>query len=664
MVKKDFYKILGIVKNATCDEVRKAFRILANKYHPDKNDGDKVAEEQFIEVLEAYEILNDETKRNLYDQEFKIFESAVASAKRKIRLGSIFSLFSSDVKNSYQKKSYQPQDTIRNIEIPFLLSVKGGRETITISQKRICINCNGTGANPGNKMNICPKCAGKGEIIVVCDDLRLERTCDVCKGCGKIYDFPCLDCSGTGFIDYKKKITVDIPHGISDGETVRLKGEGEFSPVYLSSNNLIIKIKVKPHPFFTREGNNINSIARIDLRTAIFGGNIKILTIDGTSLLNIPSGTESGANFCLEGKGVSRIGMRAGDHIVTVFIESPNDPDLFRKSVTKPIYVTYICKDEFISDLICKFCFHQELDIGIRNIEDVESLGLKKEIKTDILIIDVENEGEFGIIQELINHHTFLGCQIFLLCSKNEVNKIQALMQDGKIEDYFIVRPLCDPVRMQIQIKRAIEKATIKQILQAIDEQENLTISSESDRPLLYKLNYNAYMSKILDQTFVEKNFSLILKTVRSILKILGQDEKNIKKKIRFSFGGMHTLVIEDDPPSAELMKDLLIAEGFEVDSVQSIEKACLNYYENLFDIIFVDLRLPGVSEAEGIRFLKQNIKSAHSPIIVTTAYSEKELVLDCINEGISDYLIKPITRGTLMPRVASVLGVYWEEKI
>jgi CheY-like chemotaxis protein len=111
-------------------------------------------------------------------------------------------------------------------------------------------------------------------------------------------------------------------------------------------------------------------------------------------------------------------------------------------------------------------------------------------------------------------------------------------------------------------------------------------------------------------------------------------------------------------------MKDLLIAGGFEVDSAQGIEEACLNFYEDLFDIIFVDLRLPGVSEAEGIRFLKQNIKSAHSPIIVTTAYSEKELVLDCINEGISDYLIKPITRGKLMPRVASILGIHWEEKI
>ena len=664
MIKKDFYKTLGIVINATCDEVKKAFRILANKYHPDKNDGDKVAEAQFIEVLEAYEILSDETKRNLYDQEFKIFELAVVSAKRKIRLGSIFSLFSSDVKNRYQQKSYQSQDTIKTIEIPFLLSVKGGRETITISQKRICISCNGRGANLGNKMNVCPKCAGKGEIIVVNDDLRLECTCDTCKGCGKIYDFPCLDCSGTGFIDYKKKIIVDIPPGISDGETIKFKDEGGFSPVYLSSNDLIIKIKVKPHPVFTRKGDNINSIARIDLRTAIFGGNIKILTIEGTSLLNISPGAESGANFCLEGKGISKIGMRTGDHIVSVFIESPQDPDMFKKSVTKPIYVTYICKDEFISDLICKFCFHQELDIGIREIEDVKSLSMKKEIKTNILIIDVENEEELAIIQELINHQTFWGCQIFLLCSKNEIDKVQVLAQDGKIEDYFIVRPLYDPVRMQIQIKRAIEKTAIKRILQAINEQENLMISSESDRPLSYKPDYNAFLSKILDQTFVEKNFSLILKTVRSILKILGQDEKNIKKKIRFSFGGMHALVIEDDPPSAALITDLLIAEGFEVDSVQSIEEACLNYYEDFFDIIFVDLRLPGVSEAEGMKFLKQNMKSAHSPIIVTTAYSEKELVLDCINEGISDYLIKPITRGKLMPRVASVLGVYWEEKI
>ncbi len=344
---KDYYKILGVSRNASTEEIKKAFRRLAHKYHPDKEGGDA---EKFKEVNEAYQVLSDPKKRAQYDRFGSAFEQAQASGGFRgfegfrdfsdfangygfdiDDLGDIFGGFSDFFgfgRTRGKTGSRRGRDIQVDLEIDFNQAVKGAEKEIELYKTVPCPVCGGSGAEPGSKPEVCPTCAGRGRVRkvqrTIFGNIQVETVCPDCGGEGKKISQKCSKCNGRGVVRQKTKIKIKIPAGIEDGGVIRFAGLGEAGERGAPSGDLYVRVRVKPDSRFRREGDNIYSEKIISVTQAALGDKVDIETIDGPVKLKIPAGTQPGKQFILRGKGVPRLkGRGRGDHIVTIKVRIP-----------------------------------------------------------------------------------------------------------------------------------------------------------------------------------------------------------------------------------------------------------------------------------------------------------------------------------------------------
>jgi molecular chaperone DnaJ len=338
MANKDYYEILGISKGASDDEIKKAFRKLAIKYHPDKNKGDKEAEEKFKEINEAYQVLTDPQKKSQYDQygttDFSGGFDGGFDFSEMGGFGDIFDTFFGgggfSSNRSRRNGPARGADIEYNLSLTFEEAVFGVEKEITINRHEHCDTCNGTGAKPGTSPKTCSKCGGSGQV-------RTQRntplgsfvsmsTCDKCGGKGNVIESPCADCHGSGKQRKSRKIKVNIPAGVDNGNVLPLRGQGEHGANGGPPGDLYINIKVGSHPVFKRKGFDIHIETHISFAKAVLGTELKVPTVDGDVKYPVPSGTQSGTVFRLKAKGVPRVNSSGrGDQYVTVIVDVPKN---------------------------------------------------------------------------------------------------------------------------------------------------------------------------------------------------------------------------------------------------------------------------------------------------------------------------------------------------
>lgn len=353
--KRDYYEVLGVSKSATDDELKKAYRKLAKKYHPDTNPGDKEAEAKFKEASEAYAVLSDADKRRQYDQfGHAAFEQGGGgqggfggfdfSGDMGDIFGDIFGDFFGGGRSRSQSYNgpMQGANVRINVRISFMESIFGVDKKFEMNMKDECPHCFGSGAKPGTKPETCTKCGGKGQVVYTQQSLfgmvRNVQPCPDCHGSGKIIRERCPDCSGTGFVKNKKTIEVSIPAGIDNGQSVRIRGKGEPGTNGGSRGDLLVNVTVDRHPIFRRQEYDIYSTMSISFAQAALGGNITIKTVDGDVTEYIKPGTQTDTRIRLKGKGVPTIRNKniRGDHYVTLVVQVPErmteeQKDLLRK---------------------------------------------------------------------------------------------------------------------------------------------------------------------------------------------------------------------------------------------------------------------------------------------------------------------------------------------
>lgn len=328
---KDLYETLGIRRDATDDEIKKAFRQQARKYHPDnKETGD---ENTFKEINQAYEILSDPQKRSLYDQ-YGMNGLRGASGEGDFDFGfgdlsDVFSQFFGGTRTHRPSGPERGADIRYELEIDFLESISGCTKPITIQPLEECSTCTGTGAKPGTKLKDCRSCNGLGEVRMVQESFFGQvtqiSTCPSCKGQGKVIEQACIECNSKGQKRVKKKVDVKVPCGIDDGARLRWGGKGEAGKKGGPPGDLYVIINVKEHEVFKREGMDIFIEQKITFSQAVLGGSIKVPTTDGEKALTIPSGVQTGTVLKIPGLGVPKLNnpARRGDELVQITIETP-----------------------------------------------------------------------------------------------------------------------------------------------------------------------------------------------------------------------------------------------------------------------------------------------------------------------------------------------------
>ncbi len=338
MAKQDFYELLGLQKNASADDIKKAYRKLAMQHHPDRNHGDKAAEQKFKDLSEAYEILKDEQKRAAYDRfghaAFENGGRGAAGGPGDFGFGAGFADIFDEMFGEFMGGrrgggqgggTPRGQDLRYNLEISLEEAFKGKQTTVRVGTLAPCDTCNGSGAEAGSKPVNCSTCHGSGRVRAQQGFFTIERTCPSCHGAGRVIENPCRSCGGQGRVRKEKSLSVTIPAGVEDGTRIRLAGEGEAGMRGGGAGDLYIFLAVKPHRIFQRDGANIHCHVPISMPTAALGGSIEVPTIDGTrAKLTIPHGTQPGHQFRLKGKGMSVLRSPArGDMYVQVTVETP-----------------------------------------------------------------------------------------------------------------------------------------------------------------------------------------------------------------------------------------------------------------------------------------------------------------------------------------------------
>ncbi|MCR5624196.1 MAG: molecular chaperone DnaJ [Lachnospiraceae bacterium] len=338
--KRDYYEVLGVSKDASESEIKSAYRKLAKKYHPDMNPGDKEAEAKFKEASEAYAILSDEDKRHQYDQfGHAAFEGGAGGGGfdfDSFDMGDIFGdLFGSFFgggggrSRSGGNGPMRGQNVRVSVRVTFEEACFGTDKEITVNLKEECKSCHGTGAKPGTSPVTCEKCGGKGQVVMTQQSLfgmvRNIQTCPDCHGTGKIIKERCPDCNGSGYTSSRKKISVTIPAGIDDGQSIRIRDKGEPGINGGPRGDLFVEVSVLRHPKFQRQGTDIYSTVPITFGQAALGGDIRIQTIDGEVIQKIKAGTQTDSRIRLRGKGVPslRNSQLRGDHYVTLVVQVP-----------------------------------------------------------------------------------------------------------------------------------------------------------------------------------------------------------------------------------------------------------------------------------------------------------------------------------------------------
>lgn len=342
--KRDYYEVLGVPKDADEAALKKAYRVLAKKYHPDANPGDKEAEAKFKEASEAYSVLSDPEKRRKYDQfGHAAFEGGAGGAggyggfdfngaDMGDIFGDIFGDFFGGGRSAYGRSSNGPMrgaNLRTGVRITFEEAIFGCEKEIELTLKDECPKCHGTGAKPGTSPVTCPKCNGKGKIVYTQQSffgqVQNVQTCPDCRGTGKIVKEKCPDCYGTGYISSKKKIQVKIPAGIDNGQSIRIAGKGEPGTNGGERGDLLVEVTVSRSPVFVRQETSIFSTVPISFATAALGGPIKIKTVDGEVEYEVKPGTQTDTKVRLRGKGVPSLRNKniRGDHYVTLVVTVP-----------------------------------------------------------------------------------------------------------------------------------------------------------------------------------------------------------------------------------------------------------------------------------------------------------------------------------------------------
>ena len=342
--KRDYYEVLGVSKDADDAAIKKAYRALAKKYHPDMNPGDAEAEKKFKEASEAYAVLSDAEKRRQYDQfGHAAFEGGAGGAGgfggfdfNGADFGDIFGDIFGDLFGGGGRRGGRANNgpmkgaNIRkSICITFEEAVFGCKKELEVILKDPCTTCGGTGAKPGTSPETCPKCGGKGQVVYTSQSffgtVQNVQTCPNCGGSGKVIKEKCTSCSGTGYTSSKKKIEVTIPAGIDNGQSVRIREKGEPGTNGGPRGDLLVEVNVSRHPIFQRQDMHIFSTVPISFAQAALGGDVKIQTVDGAVIYNVKPGTKTDTKVRLKGKGVPSLRNSAvrGDHYVTLVIQTP-----------------------------------------------------------------------------------------------------------------------------------------------------------------------------------------------------------------------------------------------------------------------------------------------------------------------------------------------------
>ena len=337
MSKRDYYEVLGVVRTATEIELKSAYRKLAMKCHPDRNPGDKAAEEQFKEAAEAYGVLADAEKRSLYDRFGHKGVSAAAGGGPGFD-PSVFNEFGdfADVLGNMfgfgdlfggARRRGGPQrgaDLRYDLEISFEESATGSETSVQIPRQETCETCTGTGAAPGTTPTQCTVCRGQGQVRRQQGFFTVATTCPQCRGAGKTISKPCPACHGAGRISRERKITVKIPAGIATGQQLRLQGEGEPGAAGGPAGHLFVVVHVQEHEFFRRDGVNLFCEVPVNFTTVALGGEIQVPTLDGAENVKVPEGTQTGTTLRLRGKGMPDVNGRGrGDLFATVQVQTP-----------------------------------------------------------------------------------------------------------------------------------------------------------------------------------------------------------------------------------------------------------------------------------------------------------------------------------------------------
>lgn len=340
--KKDYYELLGVSKNVSQDELKKAYRKLAMKYHPDRNQGDKDAEHKFKEITEAYDVLRDEQKRAAYDQYgHSAFDGSMGGGQGGGFGGGGFTDFSDIFEEVFgrgfgggfggaRRGGGAPQgqagaDLRYDVTLTLEQAHQGISENISLRKTEKCGDCHGSGAAKGTKSATCDGCHGTGTMRFQQGFFTLERTCSKCGGSGQVIKDPCRPCSGSGRVQKPKTISITIPAGVEDGTRLRVAGEGEAGMRGGPAGDLYVFISVRPHDLFIRQGDDVHCQVPVPMTTAVLGGEIEIPTIDGTrAKVTIPAGTQPNEKFRLKAKGMNIMRTtRRGDMIVHAMVEIP-----------------------------------------------------------------------------------------------------------------------------------------------------------------------------------------------------------------------------------------------------------------------------------------------------------------------------------------------------
>jgi molecular chaperone DnaJ len=340
MAKRDYYEVLGVARNASEAEIKKAYRRLAMKHHPDRNPDDKSAEAKFKEANEAYEILADAQKRAAYDQFGHAgvdpsmaagarggggFHGAAGGANFADIFGDVFGdIFGGGGGGGRRGQVYRGADLRYNLELSLEEAVRGTEVRIRVPTLETCETCKGSGAKAGTAATPCATCGGHGQVRMQQGFFSIQQTCPACRGSGKVIKSPCETCHGQGRIKASKTLSVKVPAGVDEGDQIRLAGEGEAGESGAPAGDLYVQVRLKPHDLFKRDGDDLHCEMPVSFATATLGGDLEIPTLDGRASLKIPPGTQTGKVFRLRGKGVRNVRSHAtGDLYCHTSVETP-----------------------------------------------------------------------------------------------------------------------------------------------------------------------------------------------------------------------------------------------------------------------------------------------------------------------------------------------------
>jgi len=327
MSRRDYYDVLGVSRSATNNELKKAFKKLAMKYHPDRNPDDKEATEKFKEAAEAYEVLSDQEKKAAYDQFGHSGVSGVGqSGFQDFDFGDIFGdLFGDVFGGRTQSRTRRGNDLQFKLDLSLKEAIFGIKRQITIPKQVGCNNCKGSGAKPGSSPSVCGQCNGSGQIRMQQGFFSVQQTCSACRGQGSTIKDICNSCGGSGVVNKEKTLSISIPAGVDQGDKVRLSGEGNDIQGGISGDLYVI-VNILPNKLFERDGRDLYCEAPITFETAVLGGSIKIPTLESYISLKIPTSTQTGKIFRVQGKGATSVhDSRRGDLLCRVVVETPDN---------------------------------------------------------------------------------------------------------------------------------------------------------------------------------------------------------------------------------------------------------------------------------------------------------------------------------------------------